>query len=58
VADEAFALIDAPLSAIYLNKKYDLGQKERSFSSLHISPGLINAGTSNKYDAGFSLILR
>jgi len=58
VLDGTFALVDAPLSSIYLNEKYHLGHKKRSFSSLHISPDLINAGTSNKFDAGLSLILR
>src|ERR1700744_195883 len=58
VADAVYSIVDGPLSAIHLNEKYHLGQKRRQFSSLQISPGLINAGIGNKYDAGFSLVLR
>lgn len=52
------SVIDAPVSASYLNRTYHLGKKKKEFTSLHISPGLINAGIGNKYDAGFSLVLR
>ncbi len=53
-----YSAIDAPVTASYLNRTYHLGKKKKEFTSLHISPGLINAGIGNKYDAGFSLILR
>ena len=53
-----YSAIDAPVTASYLNRTYHLGKKKKEFTSLHISPGLINAGTSNKFDAGISLILR
>lgn len=53
-----YSAIDAPVSAMYLNHTYHLGKKKKEFTSLHISPGLINAGIGNKYDAGVSLILR
>jgi len=52
------SVIDAPVSASYLNRTYHLGKKKKEFTSLHISPDLINAGIGNKYDAGISLILR
>jgi len=50
--------VDAPVSASYLNRTYHLGKKKKEFTSLHISPNLINAGAVNKYDAGVSLVLR
>ena len=53
-----YSAIDAPVTASYLNRTYHLGKKKKEFTSLHISPDLINAGTSNKFDAGISLILR
>jgi len=53
-----YSAIDAPVTASYLNRIYHLDKKKREFTSLHISPGLINAGIGNKYDAGISLILR
>lgn len=53
-----YSAIDAPVSAVYLNNTYHLGKKKKEFTSLHISPNLINAGMGNKYDAGVSLILR
>lgn len=53
-----YSAIDAPIAASYLNHTYNLGKKKKEFSSLHINPDLINAGTYNKFDAGFSLVLR
>ena len=53
-----FSAIDAPITASYLNHIYHLGKKKKAFTSLHISPDLINAGAGNKFDAGVSLILR
>jgi len=53
-----YSAIDAPVTASYLNRTYHLGKKKKEFTSLHISPNLINAGTGNKFDAGISLILR
>ena len=53
-----YSAIDAPITASYLNRTYHLGKKKKEFTSLHMSPGLINARMGNKYDAGFSLILR
>jgi hypothetical protein len=53
-----YSAIDAPVTASYLNRTYHLGKKKKGFTSLHISPSLINAGIGNKFDAGLSLILR
>ena len=52
-----YSAIDAPVTASWLNKTYHLGKQKRSFTSLHISPGLINT-SSSKYAGGISLILR
>jgi hypothetical protein len=58
LADVAYAFIDAPLSAIHINKKYNLGNKRPSLSSVQITPDVISTGVGNKVAAGFSLVLR
>ncbi len=52
-----YSIIDAPVTAKWLNKTYHLGKKKRSLTALHIEPGLINSSPDH-YSAGLSLVLR
>lgn len=56
LADLFYSLVDAPLSAIRINKKYHLVKKTQNFTALHLSPGVISMST--KRVAGISVILR
>lgn len=55
LADLFYSLVDAPLSAMRINKKYHLSKKTRSFAALQISPDIISNG--DRRVAGFSVIL-
>jgi len=57
LADALYSIIDAPISAVYLNHKYHLGKKPRNFASLHISPDMVSEGAGDKFAPGVSLIL-
>lgn len=51
-----YSVIDAPVTAHWLNKTYHLGKKKNSLAA-HIAPGLINSSPDH-YTAGLSLVLR
>jgi len=57
LASYVYAVVDAPVTANWLNKTYHLGKKKRPLTSLHIEPGLINL-SPERYTAGLSLVLR
>jgi hypothetical protein len=56
LADLFYSLVDAPVSAMRINKKYHLGKRTRSFAALQVSPNIISTG--DRRVAGFSVILR
>ena len=56
LGDLFYSLVDAPLSAMRINKRYHLHKKTRSFAALQVSPDIISTG--DRRVAGFSLILR
>ena len=53
-----YSIIDAPITASYLNRTYHLGKKKKEFTSLNFSPNIINTGVANRFTAGVSLVLR
>lgn len=53
----AYSFIDAPITASALNRKYQLGQKKNTFTSIQLSPGLISAAPGS-YTVGLSLVIR
>ena len=55
LADFFYSLVDAPLSAIRINKRYHLVKKTRNFAALHVYPNIISM--SDKRVAGISVIL-
>jgi hypothetical protein len=52
-----YSVIDAPVTASWLNRTYHLRKKKRGLTTLHIEPGLINASPDH-YTAGLNLVLR
>ena len=52
-----YSIIDAPVTANWLNKTYHLTKKKRPLTTLHIEPGLMNL-SPDRYTAGLSLVLR
>ncbi len=52
-----YSIIDAPVTANWLNKTYHLSKKKRSLSTLRIEPGLMNLSPEH-YIAGLSLVLK
>jgi hypothetical protein len=52
-----YSVIDAPVTASWLNRTYHLRKKKRRLTTLHIEPGLINASPDH-YTAGLNLVLR
>lgn len=52
-----YSVIDAPVTASWLNRTYHLGKKKSGLTALHIEPGLISRSPDH-YTAGLSLVLR
>jgi len=52
-----YSVIDAPVTASWLNRTYHLAKKKRGLTALRIEPGLINASPGH-YTGGLSLVLR
>jgi uncharacterized protein DUF5683 len=57
LASYIYSLVDAPVTATWLNRTYHLGKKKRSLTHLHIGPGLLNPSPDH-YTAGLSLVLK
>ncbi|MGZ3776363.1 MAG: DUF5683 domain-containing protein [Mucilaginibacter sp.] len=57
LASYVYAVVDAPVTAKWLNKTYHLTKKKRTLTTLHIEPGLMNV-SPDRYTAGLSLVLR
>jgi hypothetical protein len=52
-----YSIIDAPVTASWLNRTYHLGKKKHNLTTLHIEPGLMSMSPDH-YTAGLSLVLR
>jgi hypothetical protein len=52
-----YSIVDAPVTASWLNRTYHLGKKKRGLTTLHIEPGLMSMSPDH-YTAGLSLVLR
>ena len=52
-----YSIIDAPVTANWLNRTYHLTKKKRSLTTLRIEPGLMNVSPDH-YRVGLSLVLR
>lgn len=57
LASYVYAVVDAPVTAKWLNKTYHLSKKKRPLTTLHIEPGLMNLSPDH-YTAGLNLVLR
>jgi hypothetical protein len=56
-ASVIYSIVDAPITASWLNRTYHLGKKKHNLSILSIEPGLVNL-SPDRYRAGVNLILR
>lgn len=52
-----YSIVDAPITASWLNRTYHLGKKKHALTALRIEPGLINS-SHDHYTVGLSLVLR
>lgn len=52
-----YSVIDAPVTANWLNKTYHLAKKKRSFTAFNLQPGVINSSPDH-YTVGLNLVLR
>jgi hypothetical protein len=52
-----YSIIDAPVTASWLNRTYRLSKKKRGLTTLYVEPGLISMSPDH-YTAGLSLVLR
>jgi len=52
-----YSIIDAPVTANWLNKTYHLAKKKQGLTSLHFEPSLMNL-SPYRYAAGLSMVLR
>jgi hypothetical protein len=52
-----YSIIDAPVTASWLNRTYHLRKKKRPLTTVHIEPGLMNL-SPDRYTAGLNLVLR
>lgn len=57
LASYVYAVVDAPITANWLNKTYHLGKKKSSLKAFSIQPDLINSSPEH-YTVGLSLVLR
>ncbi|MFB9845265.1 DUF5683 domain-containing protein [Mucilaginibacter ginsenosidivorans] len=52
-----YAVIDAPVTANWLNKTYHLAKKKRSLAAFNLQPGIINSSPDH-FTVGLNLVLR
>ena len=52
-----YSVIDAPVTASWLNRAYHLGKKKQNLTLLSIEPGLINL-SAKSYGPGVNLVFR
>jgi len=52
-----YSVIDAPVTANWLNKTYHLAKKKRSLTAFNLQPGIINSSPDH-FTVGLNLVLR
>jgi hypothetical protein len=52
-----YAIVDAPVTANWLNKTYHLTKRKRSLAAFSVQPGIINSSPYH-YAVGLNLVLR